>query len=75
VELAIRKVADWQLAQAASTFNQQWKYAALYDGMQAVSRETGDQRYSYAVQTEGTNLRGCGVDTKNDRPKLAEIMA
>ena len=49
VESAMRKVADWQLAQAASKFNQQWTYAALYDGLLAVSRETGDQRYSDAV--------------------------
>ena len=45
IRKAAKKVADWQLARVESTFNQQWTYAALYDGMLAASRTTGDPRY------------------------------
>jgi rhamnogalacturonyl hydrolase YesR len=43
------KVADWQLARAEAKFNQQWTYAALYDGMLAASKTTGDPRYRDAM--------------------------
>jgi rhamnogalacturonyl hydrolase YesR len=46
---AVRKVADWQLARSERMFNQQWTYAALYDGMLAASYATGDPRYHDAV--------------------------
>jgi unsaturated rhamnogalacturonyl hydrolase len=49
IDLAMRKVADWQLTAAQSNFNQQWTYAALYDGLLAVSRATGDPKYADAV--------------------------
>lgn len=49
VGIAMRKVADWQLARSEQRFNQQWTYAALYDGMLAASRATGDPRYHDAV--------------------------
>jgi unsaturated rhamnogalacturonyl hydrolase len=42
-------VADWQLARAEPIFNQQWTYAALYDGLLAASKTTGDPRYNEAV--------------------------
>jgi hypothetical protein len=45
----VRKVADWQLARSEQRFNQQWTYAALYDGMLAASKATGDPRYHDAV--------------------------
>ena len=44
-----RKVADWELARTEETFNQQWTYAALYDGMLAASKTTGDPRYHDAM--------------------------
>ena len=44
-----RKVADWELARTENTFNQQWTYAALYDGMLAASKTTGDPRYHDAM--------------------------
>jgi unsaturated rhamnogalacturonyl hydrolase len=44
-----QKVADWQLARAEPIFNQQWTYAALYDGLLAASKTTGDPRYNEAV--------------------------
>jgi rhamnogalacturonyl hydrolase YesR len=49
VRKATSKVADWQLARAEGTFNQQWTYAALYDGMMAASKTTGDPRYHDAM--------------------------
>ena len=41
----MKKVADWQLRQAEGRYNIQWTYAALYDGLLAASRATGDNRY------------------------------
>ena len=42
---AMKKVADWQLNQSEGRYNIQWTYAALYDGMLAASKATGDSRY------------------------------
>lgn len=42
---AMKRVADWQIQQAQSHYNIQWTYAALYDGLLAASRATGDPRY------------------------------
>lgn len=49
IRKAVSKVAGWQLARAEHRFNQQWTYAALYDGMLAASITTGDPRYHDAV--------------------------
>jgi unsaturated rhamnogalacturonyl hydrolase len=49
VRKAARKVADWQLARAEPVFNQQWTFAALYDGLLAASKVTGNARYHDAV--------------------------
>jgi unsaturated rhamnogalacturonyl hydrolase len=49
VRKAAQKVADWQLARAEPIFNQQWTYAALYDGLLAASKTTGDLRYRDAT--------------------------
>jgi rhamnogalacturonyl hydrolase YesR len=49
IRKAVHKVADWQLAQSEQRFNQQWTFAALYDGMLAASKATGDPRYHDAV--------------------------
>jgi unsaturated rhamnogalacturonyl hydrolase len=49
VKKAMRKVADWQLRTAESRFSTDWTYAALYDGLLAASRATGDLRYHDAV--------------------------
>jgi len=46
---AMKKVADWQLTHSASRYNIQWTYAALYDGLLAASKATGDSRYHDAV--------------------------
>jgi len=42
---ATKKVADWQLQHSEGRYNIQWTFAALYDGMLAASKTTGDQRY------------------------------
>ena len=42
---AMKTVADWQLKQSEGRYNIQWTYAALYDGLLATSRATGDSRY------------------------------
>jgi unsaturated rhamnogalacturonyl hydrolase len=49
IRKAARKVADWELARAEPVFNQQWTFAALYDGLLAASKTTGDPRYHDAV--------------------------
>jgi rhamnogalacturonyl hydrolase YesR len=46
---AVQKVADWQLARAEPVFNQQWTFAALYDGFLAASKMTGNPRYHDAM--------------------------
>ncbi len=49
IQKAMRKVADWQLRSGESRFSTDWTYAALYDGMLAATRATGDPRYGDAV--------------------------
>jgi unsaturated rhamnogalacturonyl hydrolase len=50
---AAHKVADWELGHVEKTFNQQWTYAALYDGFLAASKVTGDQKYFDAMVRMG----------------------
>jgi len=50
IEKAMRKVADWQVKTSEGRFSTDWTYAALYDGLLAASRVTGDTRYHDAVQ-------------------------
>lgn len=50
ISAVMKKVADWQLKVGESSFNQQWTFAALYDGLLAASKTTGDPRYKLAVQ-------------------------
>jgi len=49
ISKAAQKVADWQLARAEPIFNQQWTYAALYEGLLAASKTTGDPRFHGAM--------------------------
>jgi len=46
---AMRKVADWQLRTGEGRFSADWTFAALYDGLLAASRTTGDEKYRDAV--------------------------
>ena len=50
IKRAMRMVADWELSTAEATFNQQWTYAALYDGLIAATKTTHDPRYADAVE-------------------------
>jgi rhamnogalacturonyl hydrolase YesR len=49
ISKAARKVAGWELVRTEDTFNQQWTYAALYDGLLTASKTTGDLRYHDAM--------------------------
>lgn len=49
IDMAMKKVADWQVAVAEPHFNKQWTFAALYDGLLAASKTTGDPKYNDAV--------------------------
>jgi rhamnogalacturonyl hydrolase YesR len=49
IQAAMKKVADWQLRVAEPKFNRQWTFAALYDGLLAASKATGDPAYHDAV--------------------------
>ena len=55
VAYALHKVADWQLARAEGSFNQDWTFAALYAGFMAVPDQAGGQRYREAER--GFQLR------------------
>ncbi len=46
---AMKTVADWQLKESELRYNIQWTFAALYDGLVAASRATGDNRYQNRV--------------------------
>jgi len=50
IDKAMKKVADWQVGYSETHFNKQWTFAALYDGLLAASKTTGDPKYREAVQ-------------------------
>jgi rhamnogalacturonyl hydrolase YesR len=60
----MRKVADWQIATAEPRFEQQWTFAALYDGLLAASQATGDPRYSAAVERMASRFNWHMLDTR-----------
>jgi unsaturated rhamnogalacturonyl hydrolase len=49
IHAAMKKVSDWQIATGEKRFNQQWTFAALYDGLLAYSKQTGDPTAHDAV--------------------------
>jgi unsaturated rhamnogalacturonyl hydrolase len=49
IDAAMKKVGDWQVKVAEPNFNRQWTFAALYDGLLAASKTTGDSKYHDAV--------------------------
>ena len=53
IHLAMRKVADWQLARAQSSPSLDWTYAALYAGFMAASRSLNDPKYENAMMDVG----------------------
>jgi unsaturated rhamnogalacturonyl hydrolase len=64
IRKAAQKVADWQLARAEPIFHQEWTYAALYDGLLAASKATGDPRYHDAVVKMASRFDWKLVDTR-----------
>lgn len=50
IKLAIKRVADWQLAKVADSPSQDWTFATLYVGFISASSTLNDDRYSNAVQ-------------------------
>jgi rhamnogalacturonyl hydrolase YesR len=42
---AMKLVADWQIKHSDDRYNIDWTYAALYDGLLAASKTTGDSKY------------------------------
>lgn len=57
VRNAMRKVADWQLERARPYFNNEWTFAALYDGFMAASATLGDPKYEQAMADMGMKLQ------------------
>jgi unsaturated rhamnogalacturonyl hydrolase len=49
IDAAMKKVGDWQVKVGEPNFNKQWTFAALYDGLLAASKTTGDAKYHDAV--------------------------
>jgi unsaturated rhamnogalacturonyl hydrolase len=72
IRTAVKKVADWQLRVAEPSFNSQWTYAALYDGLIAASATTGDARYRQSVIDYATRQQW---KLLNDRFPHADDMA
>ncbi|RZU39765.1 glycoside hydrolase family 88/105 protein [Edaphobacter modestus] len=49
IQAVVNKVAAWQVKVAEPTFNRLWTYAALYDGLLAASKTTGNPAFRDAV--------------------------
>lgn len=45
IQKAMKLVADWQIKHSDDRYNIDWTYSALYDGLLAASKTTGDNRY------------------------------
>lgn len=53
VRKAMRKVADWELAEAQPYFGQNWTWGTLYAGFMAAADSLHDARYSDAMMKMG----------------------
>ena len=53
VGVAMRKVADWQLAQSQPYFDRIWTWSVLYSGFMAASDSLGDAKYRDAMMGMG----------------------
>lgn len=69
---AMSKVADWQIRDMGSHFNQRWTFAALYDGLLAASKTTGNPAYRQAVVNMGEHFHW---QLMTDRFPLADDLA
>jgi unsaturated rhamnogalacturonyl hydrolase len=57
VRKAMRKVADWELANYEPKFTQDWTYAPLYSGLLAASHTLKDRKYHDAVLRAAERFR------------------
>ena len=53
IEVAMRKVGDWELEQSRPHFSQDWTFAALYAGFMAASKTLPEPRYEDAMMQVG----------------------
>ncbi len=53
IDKAVKKVADWQLAQSQAYFDRIWTWSVLYTGFMAASASTGDPKYRDAMMAMG----------------------
>jgi unsaturated rhamnogalacturonyl hydrolase len=56
IELAMRKVGNWELERSQPYFSQDWTFAALYAGFTAASRTLPDARYEQAMMQVGNKF-------------------
>lgn len=56
VRKAMRKVANWELAQAKPYFGQNWTWGALYAGFMAASQALHDPQYRNAMEQMGEDF-------------------
>jgi len=56
IELAMRKVGDWELKRAGPYFSQDWTFAALYAGFMAASKTLPEPRYEEAMMQVGSKF-------------------
>ena len=53
IKVAMRKVADWQVARIQGKSSQDWTFGALYAGLIAASKTLKDPRYAQVVEQAG----------------------
>jgi unsaturated rhamnogalacturonyl hydrolase len=56
IDLAMRKVGDWELERARSYFSQDWTFAALYAGFMAAAKTLPDADYENAMLQVGNKF-------------------
>lgn len=56
IELAMRKVGDWELERSRPYFSQDWTFAALYAGFMAASKALPDAPYERAMMQVGNKF-------------------
>jgi rhamnogalacturonyl hydrolase YesR len=64
IQAVVEKVASWEVKAAAPNFNRLWTYAALYDGLLAASKTTGDPKFHDAVLKFSEEQKWMLIDTR-----------
>jgi lysophospholipase L1-like esterase len=57
IEVAMRKVADWQLSRSEPYFDRIWTWSVLYSGFLAASTTLHDPRYNNAMEAMGEKFQ------------------